>query len=116
MWRYTIRKCNKRYYIIAQEGDTYESLAKTFGVSKRKLRKYNEVPKRHQPKAGDIIYLQKKRKKADKSLKGHKHIVNPGESLHHISQMYGMRVKTLYKLNDLTEDYVPRIGSVLRIR
>ena len=116
MWRYTIRKCNKRYYIIAQEGDTYESLAKTFGVSKRKLRKYNEVPKRHQPKAGDIIYLQKKRKKADKSLKGHTHIVNPGESLHQISQMYGVRVKTLYDINELTEDYSPSVGDALRIR
>lgn len=116
MWRYTVRMCNDSYYIIAQEGDTYESLAKTFGVSKRKLRKYNEVPKRHQPKAGDIIYLQKKRKKADKSLKGHKHIVNPGESLHQISQMYGVRVKTLYDINELTADYAPRVGDALRIR
>ena len=115
-WRYTMRKCNDRYYIIAQEGDTYKTLAKIFDLSRRKLRKYNEVGKFYQLKAGSIVYLQKKQKKAHKSLKGHFHVVQPGESLHHISQMYGMRVKTLYKLNDLTEDYVPRIGSVLRIR
>ncbi len=116
VWRYTMNKCNDRYYIVAQEGDTYKSISKIFDVSRRKLRKYNEVGKSHQLKAGTIVFLQKKRKKAHKSLKGHMHVIQPGESLHHISQMYGMRVKTLYKLNDLTEDYVLQIGSILRIR
>lgn len=114
--RYTIRKCNKSYYIIAQEGDTYESLAKIFDVSKRKLRKYNEVGKSQQPKAGSIVYLQKKQKKAHKSYKGKMHTIQPGESLHQISQMYGMRVQTLYDINELSEDFVPQAGILLRIR
>lgn len=116
LWRYTIHQCNKRYYVIAQEGDTYESLSKTFDVSKRKLRKYNEVGKSHQLKAGSIVYLQKKQKKAHKSLKGHYHTIQSGESLHQISQMYGMRVQTLYDLNMLPDDYVPQVGVQLRIR
>ena len=113
---YTVYKCNKRYYIIAQAGDTYESLAKTFGVNKRKLRKYNEVGKSQQPKEGSIVYLQKKQKKAHKSYKGYMHVVQNGESLHSISQMYGMRIQTLYELNELSEDYRVQVGARLRIR
>lgn len=116
VWRYTMKKCNDRYYIIAQEGDTYKSLSKTFDISRRKLRKYNEVGKDYQLKAGSIVYLQKKKKRADKSLKGHMHVIQPGESLHYIAQMYGMRVSTLYKLNNLTMDAIPIVGSALRIR
>ena len=116
VWRYTVNKCNERYYIVAQEGDTYEHIGKAFGVSKRKLRKYNEVGKHHELHAGTIVYLQKKRKKAHKSLKGHIHAIQIGESLHDISQMYGMQIVTLYKLNKLPEDYTPEVGALLRIR
>jgi LysM repeat protein len=44
------------------------------------------------------------------------HTIQPGESLHQISQMYGMRVQTLYDINELSEDFVPQAGILLRIR
>ena len=37
-----IRKCNKNYYVIARNGDTFKSLSKEFGISSRKLARYNE--------------------------------------------------------------------------
>jgi len=33
-----------------------------------------------------------------------------------ISQRYGIRLKHLYKMNDLTPDYQIKVGDVLRIR
>ena len=44
------------------------------------------------------------------------HEVKAGESLHSIAQRYGMRLKTLYKLNSLPDNYVARTGDRLRIR
>lgn len=111
-----LRSCNNNYYIIARQGDTYRSLGRIFGISARKLRKYNEAPKKYELRAGDIVYIKKKEKKAHKSLKGKRHVIQPGESLYDIAQKYAMRVETLYKINKLSEDYAPQVGHELLIR
>lgn len=111
-----IGKNNGSYYIIARQGDTMEDIARGCEVRKRKLRKYNELPRRYKPQAGDIIYLDSKSKRAAKQYKGHYHTLSRGESLYSISQRYGMKLKSLYKLNGLTPDYTPQVGDKIRIR
>lgn len=107
---------NKNFYTIARKGDTYKSIGKEMGVSARRLRKYNEVPKDYEVQEGDIVYFEKKQRKADKQYKGKYIIITSGESIYSISQKFGMRIKTLYKLNNLPDDYSARIGDKLRIR
>ena len=65
---------------------------------------------------GDIVYFEKKEKYADKRLKGYHHRVQEGESLHMISQIYGMRLSTLYKINQLPYNYVPSVGDLILLR
>lgn len=102
-------------YIIAKDGDSYPELAQEFGFKLKDLLNYNEVPDESFPlQKGDIIYFQKKKKKADKPY--YDHIVEIGESMHSISQRYGLRVKNLYKMNKKDMDYVPTEGEVLRLR
>ena len=110
-----VQSCNRNYYIQVQPGDNLPTLAMMTGVSKRKLRKYNELPKSYVPQPGDILYLQKKRSQADKSLKGIPHVVQPGESMYDIAQRYGIRLKSLYKMNELAPDYMPQAGHLLRV-
>lgn len=107
---------NKNYLIIANRNDTWERIARETGVSKRKLLKYNELPKDAQLHIGDIIYLQKKQSKADKAYRFTPHIVQPGESLYSIAQLYGIRLKSLYKLNHLDPDYELKVGDHLWVR
>lgn len=79
-----------------------------------KLAKYNEVPKDYPLEAGDIVYLEKKKKKAEK---GYDYcIVRSGDSMHTIAQRYGIRLKNLYKMNKLPDDYTPSVGDTLRLR
>ena len=111
-----IHMCNKNYYIIANSGDTYKSLSKLLRKSERKLRRYNEVDKHHELSAGDVVYLGKKESKADKSWKGYFHKIKAGESIHSISQQYGVRVETLYKINFMKPNHIPQIGDLLLIR
>lgn len=113
--QHPVYACNKNYYIVVQSGDNLPTISLMTGVSKRKLRKYNELPKDYVPHAGDILYLQKKHSKADKSYKGIPHVVQAGESMYDIAQHYGMRVESLYKLNDLPVDYAPQVGHMLRV-
>ena len=102
-------------YMVANTGDTFKSLSDEFGISRRKLIKYNDLYKDYNLKAGDIIYLEKKRTKAAKGYKFH--TTANGESLYSISQKYGVRLKNLYKLNPEYESYATlKVGDVVRLR
>lgn len=105
---------NGLLYIVARTGDTFESLSEEFDISARKLRKYNDLYKGYTLRQGDIIYLEKKNRRAHKSFKTH--VVRTGESMYLISQRYGIRLERLYKMNDKTADYAPQAGDVLRLR
>lgn len=111
-----IRRCNGNYYVVARAGDTFASLAREMGVSERRLRKYNEMGRRQQLQAGDVVFMEKKRKKAAASLKGRYHTVAAGESMHSIAQTYAVRMKTLYELNGLDARRAVRVGDRLLLR
>ena len=113
---YRLLMCNDSYYVEAKAGDNIKSLSKALKVSKRKLRKYNEVSKHHSFKAGDRVYITKKQRKAAKPLKHHYHEIAAGQSLHTVAQLYGVRLKTLYRINDFSDDYVPRVGDRVLLR
>lgn len=106
---------NDLVYIIARQGDTMLSIAEEFGIPKRKLIQYNDLYKKYVPVKGDIIYLHRKHRKAQKPIT--QHIVGDGESMYMISQKYGVRLNRLYKINKATPDtYAPMIGDVIRLR
>lgn len=107
---------NKNYYVRARRGDTFRRIAEDVDISYRKLARYNERNKNDMLAEGEIIWLQKKAKKAPKAFKNKPHRVELGESMYSISQRYGIRVKYLYKLNGLNPDYVIRPGDLLRVR
>jgi LysM repeat protein len=64
---------------------------------------------------GEVIYLKKKQKKAIKQFKNKPHVVKSGESMYSIAQMYGIRLKSLYKKNKLDKDYEIRVGDKLKV-
>lgn len=105
---------NDLAYIVARDGDTFKDLGKETGISWRKLIKYNDLHKEYTLTDGDVIYLCKKNKKAAKKYTVH--VVRDGDSMHGISQMYGIRLKNLYKMNKKDPDYVPEVGQRLRLR
>ncbi|MBO4907374.1 MAG: glucosaminidase domain-containing protein [Bacteroidaceae bacterium] len=107
---------NRCYMIVAQEGDTWESIARETGTKPWKLLTYNDYPMDYTLHKGDLVYLQKKRNKADKFYKGKPHTIQAGESLHSISQRYGIRLSRLYKLNGLSPDATVGVGDRLRVR
>ena len=65
---------------------------------------------------GTFIYLHKKKKKAERKYRKYWHKVKPGESMYTISQLYGIRVKYLYKKNFKSAAYIPQPGDLLRVR
>ena len=106
---------NGLVYIVVRSGDTWKSISKEFDISRKKLRKYNDLYKGYELKVGDILYLEKKNRRADKEHIVH--VLRAGESMYSISQKYGIRLKRLYKLNKMSEDEsTPEVGTILRLR
>lgn len=106
---------NDNLYVIAQQGETFRSIALDVNISYRSLAKYNERDKNTVLANGDIVYLKKKATKAEVKYKGYLHTVMAGQSMYDISQMYGIRLSSLYKKNNLPNDYMPRVGDRLRV-
>ena len=103
--------------IKADGSETWDSLAREFAMSKKKLLQYNEAVESVDINSGDFIYLQKKQSKAAKQYgKGYWHHVRKGESMYSVAQLYAMSVKKLYKLNFKDGDYSPVEGDLLRVR
>ena len=111
-----IKIYNKNYYLYARRGDTFKSIGQEIGISYRKIAKYNERDRRDPLQEGEIIWLKKKQTKAPKDYKNRLHYVRLGESMYSIAQTYGIRLKSLYKLNHLKPDYDLRVGDALRLR
>lgn len=106
---------NGLVYIVVRAGDSWKSISKELDISQKKLRKYNDMYKGYALQVGDILYLEKKNRKADKEHIVH--VLRAGESMYSVSQKYGIRLKNLYKLNKMDEDDpAPEVGTILRLR
>lgn len=103
--------------IIAQKGDTWQSLSNDLDVSLKKLLSRNEVPSVSMPiTPGTFVYLEKKKNSAAKIYKDKLHSVRAGESMYSISQLYGIKLKKLYRLNDMDPTQPIRTGMLLKVR
>jgi hypothetical protein len=111
----SVMRNNGLLYVTAGAGDTFASLSRSLDISKRKLRIYNELPRRYKIQPGAIIYLEKKRRRAARGNKYH--TTEAGESLYKISQKYGIRLKSLYRMNPMYEGYAKlKVGDIIRLR
>jgi LysM repeat protein len=112
--KHPLQTRNRRTYIVAKNGDTFVSLAQELNMMEWQFPKYNELPKDYKLKAGDILFTEPKRRRADVGNK--EHIVTKGETMYSISQLYGVKLHRLYYLNRMKEPDQPQVGDTLRLR
>ena len=86
-------------YIVAKSGDTFASLAEYLDMYERTLRRYNDALDTRELEEGDIVYLYPKKHRADIHHKSC--VVKKGDTAWSLSQKYGIRMKSLYKLNGI---------------
>jgi LysM repeat protein len=100
-------------YVIALENDTYESLAEEYGLKVREIYSINDVPNPSRLTAGEMVYI---RQKKNESSGPTFHVVKPDETMRDIAQMYGIKLSTLYKRNNIQEGVRPMIGQRLMLK
>jgi LysM repeat protein len=99
-------------YITVHPGDTYFSICKKYELVLWQVYKYNDLNKDDALTPGQKIYLQPKRYKGDEEF----HIVKQGETMRDISQQHGIKLKTLYKKNNMVVGTQPKVGERLNLK
>ena len=102
------------YYVVAHEGDTFASLAKELNVKEKNLAKFNDLHKDDAIAPGETIWIEQKEKEA--AMGNNQYTAKQGDTLHSISQYYGIRLKNLAKMNKLKENSIITPGTVIILR
>lgn len=100
-------------YVVVQEGDTYYKIAHQLDMRLWQLHNYNETGRQTCLEVGDIVYLQPKRRHSQKE---EFHIVRWGEDMYYISQLYGIKMKHLYRLNKMQDGQEPSAGQKIVLK
>ncbi|MFR9504247.1 MAG: glucosaminidase domain-containing protein [Rikenellaceae bacterium] len=114
---YNIERTNGLYFTRAKSGDTIDTIAEAFEISSSNLRRFNDLDKKSKLSSGDVIFIERKKAKWEGDDK-RTHQVVAGETLHEISQRYGIRLRRLCRLNDIKnrdKDKL-KIGQIIIIR
>lgn len=103
---------NKIKYIVVSNEDNIQNIANDFHMNTWQILKYNDLNESDKISRGDIIYLQPKKNKAKSEF----HVVNDGETMRSISQLYGIKLKQLYKKNNIVLGSQPSVGTKLSLK
>jgi LysM repeat protein len=103
---------NNRKHVVVKPGDTFYRIAMETDVELWQIYKYNEMSKDDKLMPGMKIYIQPKRNKAREKY----HIVEKGETMHSIAQLHGIKMKALYKKNNMKPGTQPQPGEKLYLR
>lgn len=112
--RHPIYKRNDIEYTVVRNGDSVDKLARELEMFNWELLKYNELSKDSSIHEGQLLYLQPKRRKAERGQEFH--TVQPGETVYSISQLYGVKSRLIRKYNHLSPDSAVTAGTVLNLR
>lgn len=112
---YDVYRTNGVTYIIAKQGDTYEHISSLFRVGAKRLRKFNEVADGAGLKAGDVVFIERKRKRWEGAQLLHT-VYAAEESLVEVAQNYGIQIKSLSRMNKVKPDAVYTVGRTIKLR
>lgn len=111
--RHSIYFNNGSEFVLAGPNDSYMSIAREFGVKEEKLRKFNDRIDNEPLAQGDMVYVKAKNKRSENGKLIH--IVKEGETLHSISQMYGIRLSNLANINRRDKATIVKAGQQIRL-
>lgn len=95
--------------------DTFKNISKETGLFVKELLYFNDLPKNTPLSRGEYVYLAPKKNKVSRKMPK-THVVQSGESMHSISQEYGIKLKALYKRNKIKYGTPAEVDQILKLR
>lgn len=110
-----IYKQNGVPFLYALEGEDYRIIAEENNIIHKQLLRYNDLSSDEKLLPGTVVYLQAKKNQTRKGLD--KYIVErDGESLRDICQRFGVKQKSIQKLNGFAPSHTLREGDTILLR
>ncbi len=110
-----IYKQNGVPFLYSLEGEDYRIIAEENNVIYKQLLRYNDLQADEKLLPGTVVYLQAKKNQTRKGLD--KYIVErDGESLRDICQRFGVKQKSIQKLNGFAPSHSLREGDTILLR
>lgn len=110
---HTVYHNNGSEFTTAKAGDTYATIAAEFGLTVKKLLKYNDLTTVPVLKPGEMVYLRQKNKRSENGKLIH--VAKENETMYSIAQKYGIRLKNLCNMNRRTADSEVKSGQQIRL-
>jgi LysM repeat protein len=108
-------KINDLDIVYVKAGDTYESIANEFDMKPWEIHAYNNLPKdAAQPEPDTYLFIQRKKWRAQKGIDNH--VIQPRETMHSLSQKYGIALSSLYCKNRMKKGTEPVVGTKIYLR
>lgn len=105
---------NGQRCVRLREGETLKDIAREYSMQFVMLRRFNEVDRKFAPPAGSLVFLERKKSRADREHRTY--IVKKDDSLWSVSQQFGIRMKPLVKRNGLSDEHPLTVGMTLSLR
>jgi LysM repeat protein len=99
-----------KFFVMPVDADVSE-IAKKFGISEKRLMKYNELENSKLAK-NDIIFLEGKNSSGNKAT----YKAGTGETMHDIAQKFAIKEKKLYSKNRMNQGEQPRVGQLIYLQ
>ena len=110
-----IYKQNGVPFLYSMEDETYRIIAEENNIIYKQLLRYNDLTADEKLLPGTVVYLQSKKNQTRKGLD--KYIVErDGESLRDICQRFGVKQKSIQKLNGFAPSHNLREGDTILLR
>ena len=100
--------------VAAKSGDSYEIIAGEFGLKRGEVYRYNDQKKGYTPQPSEVVYISSKNRKTLPRITTHQ--AETGETMHYISQMYGIQLRPLLKRNNMKKNEQPAPGQIIQLR
>lgn len=113
--KYLIETYNNVPYIISNSNDSYKSISDDFGIWVSELLKFNDINDSTliNLNQNQRIYIKpKRRSNSNPSF----HVVTSGQTIWEISQLYAVKLSSIYKKNPLFTDREVRKGDIVYLK
>lgn len=105
---------NGTAFILANEGDTWKSIAREYNLFTRELLRFNDLKRQTPISPGQTVYLERKRKRAHRHLE--LHVAEGGETYYDIAQRYAVRLESVCRFNRVSPEGSAAPGERIFLR
>lgn len=109
---YNIMEINGVRCIVLTADDNFRNISKATNISVERLCYMNDLSEARPLQAGEYVFISSK-KSSFHAKDTHK--VKTGDSMHSIAQRYGIKMSSLYRMNNLVYGTPCHVGQVLKL-